>query len=218
LLCNTAADRFLYIDPGDAPGSQHVTLDLADLLTNFVASALTVTTLSWYIAADRFLYIDPDPSGVIGAQHVTLDLADLLTNFSAAARAARRGCGYRGNLAAGLLPDGEGVINVEDDDSDDDDIAELSLLGAAAWAAAAGQVSSGASSSSSSNVPPQQRQQQQQQRPNSGASSSGRIMSGTGGGPADLASAEADLAALETMNYEPPENMQVCVLMHVGRC
>jgi hypothetical protein len=180
-----------------------------------LASVLAIITLSCYIAADCFLYIEPDPSGVIGAQHVTLDLADLLTNFSAAARAARRGGGYRGNPAAGLLPGGEGVINVEDDDSDDDDIAELSLLGAAAWAAAAGQTSSGASSSSSSNIPPQQRQQQQQQqqqRPNSGASSSGRVMSG---GPADLASAEADLAALETMNYEPPENMQVRCFIHV---
>jgi hypothetical protein len=170
-------------------------------------------TLLCNVAADRFLYIEPDPGGAIGSQHVTLDLADLLTNFSAAARAARRGGGYR-PLAAGLLPAGEGVINVEDDDSDDDDIAELSLLGAAAWAAAAGQ-SSGASSSSSSNNPPQQRQQQQQ-RPNSGASSSGKIMPGSGSGPADVASAEADLAALESMDYEPPDNMQVRVCTRFG--
>jgi hypothetical protein len=159
------------------------------------------------------LYIEPDPGGAVGSQHVTLDLTDLLTNFTAVARAARGG-GYAANPAAGL-PAGDGVINVEDDDSDDGVIAELSLLGTAAWAAAApaaGQASG--SGSSSSNIPPQQQQQQrqqqqqQQQRPSSGASSSGRIMAGNSG-PADVATAEADLAALESMNYEPPENMQV---------
>ncbi|KAF6262124.1 hypothetical protein COO60DRAFT_1699425 [Scenedesmus sp. NREL 46B-D3] len=121
----------------------------------------------------------------------------------------QRSGGYGATPAAGL-PAGEGVIDVEDDDVDDDDILELSLLGAAAWAAATRQPgAAAASSSSNSNLQPQQQQQQQQQRPSNGASSSGgRGVSGSGGGPADVASAEADLTALESLNYEPPDNMQ----------
>ncbi|WIA32542.1 hypothetical protein OEZ86_003353 [Tetradesmus obliquus] len=161
------------------------------------------------IAGDRFLYIEPNPRGAAGSQHVTLDVADLLTNFAAAARAARRA--QHGGGIYGGVPAGEGVINVEDDDSDDDDITELSLLGTAAWAAAAGQTGAGSSSSGSSSnlTSPQQRQQQQQQRPASASSPAGRgVVSPAGGGPADVASAAADLAALEAMHYEPPDTMQ----------